>query len=155
MNVYLVQHGESLTKEENPERPLSSKGEADIKKVAAFFSEHQTISVNTIVHSNKPRAQQTAEILAEHINPHIGIKVADGLDPLTDPVQWVHRLNSIEENIMIVGHLPHLSKLASLLLCEEDIKNIVTFQMGGILCLEKGYEDLWSILWMVVPQLFG
>jgi len=155
MKVYLVQHAEALPKEENPERPLSEKGQADIRKVASFVSEHWKISVNSIVHSGKTRAQQTAEILAKYLNPSEGITGSDGLDPLADPVHWKNRLNSSEEDIMVVGHLPHLSKLAALLLCQDDTKNIVTFQMGGILCLEKSGTNSWSILWMIVPQLFG
>jgi len=30
MRVYLVQHGEAVSKEENPDRPLSEKGAADV-----------------------------------------------------------------------------------------------------------------------------
>lgn len=155
MIAYLVQHAEALPREENPERPLSGKGQADIIKVAAFISEHQKISLNTIVHSEKTRAQQTAEILAEYLRPHKGVIYENGLDPLADPVPWVNRLNSSEEDIMVVGHLPHLSRLAALLLCQDETKNVVTFQMGGVVCLERGDEDSWSILWMVVPQIIG
>ncbi len=155
MNVYLVQHGEALSKEENPERPLSEKGKADIRKTASFVSEHLDFSVTSIYHSTKTRAQQTAEILGEHFNPLGGVSSVDGLDPLADPFLWVTRLNSSEEDTMVVGHLPHLSKLAALLLCRDDTKIIVKFQMGGILCLEKGDGGFWSVAWMVVPQLIG
>jgi len=155
MNVYLVQHGEALSKEENPDRPLSAKGKADIRKTASFVSEHLDFSVTSIYHSTKTRAQQTAEILGEYCNPSGGVSSVDGLDPLADPLPWVTRLNSTGEDTMVVGHLPHLSKLAALLLCRDDTKNIVKFQMGGIVCLEKGAEGFWSVVWMVIPQLIG
>ena len=153
MIAYLVQHADALSQEENPERPLSVKGQADIRKVAAFISEHQKIIVNSIVHSGKTRARQTAEVLAEFINSQRGVTSEEGLEPLANPILLVNRLNSTKEDIMVVGHLPHLSKLASLLLCQAETKNIVTFQMGGVLCLERVDEGSWSILWMVVPQL--
>ena len=152
MRAYFVQHAEALSKEENPERPLSEKGRSDIMKVASFVSKHQKILAGLIVHSGKTRAQQTAEILAGFLNPQKGVKYEDGLDPLADPLVWVNRLNSSEEDICLVGHLPNLSKLTSLLLCMDETKEIIRFQMGGIVCLEKA-EKLWSIIWMIVPGI--
>lgn len=37
MRLYLVQHGEALRKEENPERPLSDRGQETVRRVAAFL----------------------------------------------------------------------------------------------------------------------
>ncbi len=152
MKAYFVQHAEALSKEENPERPLSEKGRSDIAKVASFVSKHQKIFAGPIVHSGKTRAQQTAEILASFVNPKRGVKCEDGLVPLADPLIWANRLNSSEEDICLVGHLPHLNKLISLLLYMDETKEIIKFQMGGIVCLEK-VENLWSIIWMIVPDL--
>jgi phosphohistidine phosphatase SixA len=54
---------------------------------------------------------------------------------------------------MIVGHLPFLSKLTSRLLGKEE--EVVNFQQGGIVCLEKMEHLPWRIRWMVVPELLG
>ena len=153
MNVYLVQHAQAKSEQEDPERPLSEKGWSDIKKVAAFVAKKGNISVKDIFHSGKTRAQQTAEVLAEQLNPSMGISETDGLKPLDDPSTWADRLAAKTEDIMLVGHLPHLSKLAALLLCQDAEKEVVEFRMGGIVCLGREESGSWSIRWMITPNI--
>jgi len=153
MRLYLVQHAESKRKEEDPSRPLSEKGEGDIRKVARYAEKHLQIHVRQIVHSGKLRAKQTAEVLAEHIHPEKGVKVAEGLEPLADPKAWISQLAETTEDIMIVGHLPHLSKFATHLLTGDEIKDVVTFRMAGISCLERNESGGWTIRWMITPEI--
>jgi phosphohistidine phosphatase len=153
MNVYLVQHAEAKTKEEDPERPLSEKGWSDIRKVAAFVAKQANINVSYIMHSGKTRAQQTAEVLAEYLNPSEGVKEAEGLAPLDVPSVWAERLAEAKQEMMLVGHLPHMAKLAAHLLSQDEEKKIVGFQMAGIVCLERDGSGNWSVSWMVVPQI--
>lgn len=54
---------------------------------------------------------------------------------------------------MIVGHLPHLSRLASSLLTGRQDAEVVGFQYGGVVCLERT-NDGWKLGWMIVPDLF-
>ncbi|MEE9594620.1 MAG: phosphohistidine phosphatase SixA, partial [Candidatus Hydrothermarchaeales archaeon] len=109
VNLYLVQHGEPKREEEDSDRPLSETGWSEIRKVAAFIAETVNIPVSTIFHSGKTRARQTAEALAKYLNPTEGVKEADGLKPLDDPLIWADRLAETKEDIVLVGHLPHLS----------------------------------------------
>ena len=153
MNLYLVQHAESKSKEEDPERALSDKGLNDITRVAAYVTEHGDMNVRSILHSGKTRARQTAEALAEYLNPPGGVEETDGLAPLDDPSIWADRLAESVEDTMLVGHLPHLSKLASLLLCGDDSNAIVAFQMAGIVCLTRDDPGNWAIRWMLTPQV--
>ena len=48
MNLYLVQHAEALPKQEDPDRPLSAQGRADIEKVARFVAKNGDILVRQI-----------------------------------------------------------------------------------------------------------
>ncbi len=153
MNLYLVQHAEPKREEEDPERPLSKGGWSDIRKVAAFSAETTNIPVSTIFHSGKTRARQTADALAEYLNPREGVKEADGLKPLDDPSIWADRLAETKEDIVIVGHLPYLSKLSAHLICQDENEKIVDFQMGGIVCLGRDDAGIWSAQWMVIPQI--
>jgi len=153
MNLYLVQHAEPKPKEEDPQRPLSEKGWSDIRKVGAFIAEHANIQVSSIMHSGKTRAQQTAEALAEYLNPSEGVKEVEGLKPLDDPAIWAKRLAEIKEDIMLVGHLPHLGKLSAYLLSQDEDKKIIDFQMGGVICLGRDVSGIWSVRWMMIPQL--
>ena len=153
MILYLVQHAEAKQEQEDPERPLSEKGWADIRKVAAFVAEQTNIRVDSIMHSGKTRARQTAEVLAKSLNPPEGIREADGLQPLADPSTWADRLAEVEEDVMLVGHLPHLSKLSAHLLCQDEHQGIIDFQRGGIVCLGRDESGIWSVRWMVIPQI--
>ncbi|MFH1624045.1 MAG: phosphohistidine phosphatase SixA [Pseudomonadota bacterium] len=155
MNVYLVQHAEPKREEEDPERPLSERGWSDIRKLAAFVAQHTNVKVTSIMQSGKTRARQTAEVLAEYLNPSEGVKQVDGLEPLADPSTWAGRLAEREEDIVLVGHLPHLGKLSALLLCQDESKRPVDFQMGGVVCLGRVESATWSVRWMVIPQILA
>jgi len=153
MNLYLVQHAEATPESEDPERRLSEPGWAGIRKMARFAADRLEIRVPRILHSGKARARETAEVLAEALRPQLGVEAADGLDPLADPRVWAGRAADSRENAMLVGHLPHLSKLASLLLCGDEDKPVVAFQMGGIAYLRRDEAGRWSIGWLVVPGI--
>jgi phosphohistidine phosphatase len=152
MFVYLVQHADAKKEEIDPARPLSEKGLQDIKKIASYVSQ-LNIKVYKIFHSSKLRARQTAEILSENLKPIKGISEIDGLAPLDDPNIWAVRLKDIPDDIVLVGHLPHLGKLSSLLLCGNADKNVVSFKMAGIVCLKKDDTGIWSLQWMLTPDV--
>ena len=147
MKVYLVQHAKPKPEEEDPQKPLSEQGRADTQKVAEFA---KNIKVNKIQHSGKLRAQQTAEILGKSLG--VDVVKADSLEPMADTQIWANRLEEQSEDVMLVGHLPHLAKLASQLLTQNQEKPVISFKQGGIVCLEKT-ERGWQVAWMVTPDL--
>jgi phosphohistidine phosphatase len=151
MLIYLVQHGDAKREEEDPSRPLSDKGIKDVKGVASHIS-RLNIGVEEILHSSKLRAKQTAEIMAEKLEIEKGISETDGLAPLDDASIWEERLKKRHDSLMLVGHLPHLGKLASLLLCEGKERNVIAFKMGGIVCLKRDDTGSWSLQWMITPE---
>jgi phosphohistidine phosphatase len=109
--------------------------------------------VARILHSGKKRALETAELFAISINPRAEVNEVGGLKPLDDPRIWYDRILNTEEDTMLVGHLPHLNKLASLLLKGDMEKGSVNFKMGSVVCLENPGEGNWSIEWMVIPAM--
>jgi len=153
MYLYLVQHGEALPKEADPERPLSQEGRAEVKKVASHLAAYSDISVQRIYHSEKLRAEQTAMIIAREL--HLGKRVEEGkeLNPQSLPWGWVERLADIQENVMIVGHLPYLKRLTALLVCQDESKKCVDFTKGGVVCLFRDESGIWSLQWIIVPQI--
>jgi len=50
-----------------------------------------------------------------------------------------------------VGHLPHLSRLTSLLLVGDPTREIVSFRMGAIVCLTRE-EEGWRLKWILTPD---
>ena len=154
MKLYLVQHAEPKRKEEDPSRPLSDKGWKDIKKMAGYAKDYLHINVEQIVHSGKLRAKQTAEVLAEYLTPK-EVMSDENLAPLADPRVWQKNLAKRVKDIMLVGHLPHLGKFASFLLVDNENRNVITFRMSGIVCIEREQESHWIILWMVIPEIIS
>jgi phosphohistidine phosphatase len=149
MLLYLVQHARALEKEEDPERALSEQGWSDVKKMASFVSGSTNVRPAIVFHSGKTRARQTAETLGTSVS----VQPTDGLEPLADPSVWAQRLADIYEDIMLVGHLPHLSRLAGLLLCGEQDRQVVDFRNAGIVCLQRDPSGDWSLRWIMTPEL--
>jgi len=152
MFIYLVQHAEAKSEKEDPSRSLSEKGMNDIKKVASYVSKCN-LNIHTIFHSTKLRAKQTAEVLSEHLKPSVGISEVDGLAPLDDPDIWAQRLKDIPDDVILVGHLPHLDKLASLLLSGDKDKNVISLKMAGIVCIQRTDASSYTLQWMVIPEI--
>jgi len=151
MLLYLVQHGEAKKEEEDPQRGLTEKGQEAVRKMAEHAAK-LNIRVNEIFHSAKLRARQTAMILAEQLKPEKGTDQSDDLLPMDDPDLWAVRLAGMNEDTMLVGHLPFLARLAGLLLCGDKEKTFVDFKTGGIVCLKR-IESRWVLAWMVVPEM--
>ncbi len=153
MHLYLVQHGEAQPKEVDPDRSLTQRGARAVEKVALFLAQRSDIFLDVIYHSGKTRALQTAEILAKRLRPVKGMREGKELNPQSLPWGWVERLKVIEENIMIVGHLPHLNRLTALLICQDESKQCVQFYNGGVVHLERDESGIWTIKWILVPDL--
>jgi phosphohistidine phosphatase len=154
MLIYLVQHADAKKEEEDPARPLSERGMKDIEKVASYVSQ-LGVKIHKIFHSNKLRAKQTAEILTAILKPDKGMSEVNGLAPLDDPNIWATRLKDVPDDIILVGHLPHLARLSSLLLCGNADKNTVSFRMAGIVCLKMDELGVWSLQWMLTPEIIA
>ncbi|MCK9374937.1 MAG: phosphohistidine phosphatase SixA [Syntrophobacterales bacterium] len=152
MFLYLVQHAEANREEEDPTRDLSVKGREDIRKVAQFAGKVQ-VTINRILHSGKTRALRTAEILAAELKPAQGSAATDGLAPLDDPAIWADRLESLDEDLALVGHLPHLARLASRLLCGVQQPGVINFKMGGMVCLKREAPGRWAVEFILIPAL--
>ncbi len=152
MLLYLVRHGKAKSEAEDPSRPLSEKGSQEISRTASYLA-RLNISVNQIFHSGKLRAKQTAEVLSGNLKPINGTLETEGLAPSDDPAIWAERLDEIADPIMLVGHLPHLEKLTTLLLTGNTNRDIVSIKTGGVICLEKDNAGVWSLQWMITPEI--
>jgi phosphohistidine phosphatase len=152
MLLYLVQHAEAMKEEEDPERGLTDKGFRDIARTAVHVQK-LGVRVRLIYHSGKKRAAQTAKVLADYLKPERGATGTGDLAPLDDPSLWSKRIAEMNEDIMLVGHLPYLAKLAGLLLCGDKEKMFVGFRMGGVVCLKRAGDGKWAIEWMIAPEM--
>ena len=153
MKVYLMQHGNAMTKEENPERPLNEQGIQDVEKVSAVLKRRDPApQFSEIRHSGKRRAQETAEIVARFLEQTEKVVAANGLNPNDNVLPIASTLRQEANDLLLVGHLPFLSRLASHLLTGKSDRELIQFQQGGVLCLSR-QENEWKLCWMLIPDL--
>ncbi|MHC4566699.1 MAG: phosphohistidine phosphatase SixA [Planctomycetota bacterium] len=152
MKVYLVRHGDAVSSDVDPQRPLSDQGRAAVHRIALFISPLE-ISVERIWHSGKLRAAQTAEILAGVVSAAKGCSAREGLGPNAGVSTIADELEAYGTDLMIVGHLPFLWNLTSLLAAGRETADIAAFSAGAIACLKRREPGTWQIDWMVTPEI--
>ena len=150
MKLYLMQHGEAKSEAEDPERSLTIRGEEETRKISDA-AKRLGIRPSRIYHSGKKRAEQTAGIIARAFD--LSVQLGQGLNPNDDVRPWVERISGEAEDLMIVGHLPFLEKLASFLVCGDERAKAVTFRYSAIVCLEKKESGKWAVDRMVKPEM--
>ena len=132
MAFYIVQHGLSLPKEQDPEKGLAPQGIEDVKRIAEVARNYR-VPVERILHSQKKRARQTAELIGEVLQPaQVNFKA----------------------NTMVVGHLPFLERLTSFLITGRQDPILFKLQNGGIVCLDRiESSDTPAIKWALMPRV--
>jgi phosphohistidine phosphatase len=152
MQLYLVQHGASKSETEDPQRGLTEEGRRVVEHMAQYLAS-VGVTLERIEHSEKLRARQTAEILAVALQPREGAKQVSGIAPNDDIRPVRERLQKEAHNLMLVGHLPYLSRLVATLLGLERDRIVVEFRMGGVVRLGRDDRGQWTLHWAVIPDL--
>lgn len=150
MRLYLMQHGRAKSKEEDPDRPLTDAGRTEVERVAAIAA-RAGVNVDAVLHSGKTRARQTAELLGSRLGP-ADVEAIEGVSPTDDPGAVAGLLGRSRAPTAVVGHLPHLSRLAGLLLTGSGDREPVEFRNGGLVCLERD-QGRWRLLWALTPDV--
>ena len=154
MKLYLVQHGQAVPKEVDPERPLSEQGREDVRRVATRLGE-AGVRVVRVWHSGKLRATETAGILAGEVCSGKQVEMIKGIQP-NDPVdEFASDADVWGEDTLVVGHLPFMSRLVSLLVAGDSKHELVHYTPGSVVCLQRDDTDRWVISWMLSPGLLG
>ncbi len=161
MKLYLVRHGQAAEPHQDPERGLTDKGKADGGKVGAAVAE-KSVTISRTLHSPKKRARETAEILASFVMADGEVEDTDGLLPDDEPGVWAKRISELAgesegdlmSDLMLVGHLPYMELLTSLLTTGEEHKTSVIFETAAVVCL-KGSGGEWTLEWKVTPGTSG
>jgi phosphohistidine phosphatase len=158
MYFFLVRHGDAKSNLEDTSRPLSDRGKEDVEKIASYFSRLDTRPAG-VHHSGKLRAEQTADIIAETLSLGERMKAVEGLSPNDDVHPLAETLCAEGKSLMVVGHLPFLSRLLSLLVIGDTEPALVKLRAGAIVCLYR--DDAikfpspgngWFIEWFISPE---
>ncbi len=138
MNLYLMRHGLAVERgtpgyDSDGERPLTSKGERKVRRVAEALVKME-VSFDAILSSPLVRAQQTADVLSEEMKARQKVQLTEHLAPggsVRELVNLLQDLSGSPQAILLVGHEPDLGQLAAFLLAGGDGITIV-FKKGGI-----------------------
>jgi len=155
MEIYLMQHGSALPKEQDPEEGLSPDGKASIHASGKALKK-MGITFDVMLSSPKKRSKQTASIVAEEVGfPPEKIVETEKVKAMTHPEETLTILAEYSSNqrILIAGHLPSVAEVASFLLTEGS-KATIEFERGG--CCRIDVEDLPThsghLKWYLIPE---
>ncbi len=149
LRCYLVRHGEAVSAALDPQRPLSAHGRAQVAELGQLALS-RNVTVAEVLHSGILRARQTAEILAGYLQPPGGLRLSVGLLPEDDPECVKIELEAAVEPILLVGHLPFMDRLASLLLRGDRGLSKAEFSPATMVSCAK-IEAMWRIEWQIGP----
>lgn len=152
MRLYLARHGDAVSAEQDPERPLSRIGRREVSKMAAFMTK-AGVSAGRILHSGKRRAAETASIYAKALNDGAATEQMDGLKPNDPPSTLLAMIDTFTTDTLIAGHNPHLSLIAETLLCGGADGAGLDLTTGAVICLRRGDDGAWRLSWMMTPAL--
>jgi len=152
MHLYLIRHADALDGDDDAARPLSAKGRKQIRSIARALREAGAFDAAEIWHSPLRRAHETAVLLAKQLASAAHLTAVEGLTP-DDAVEMIGaKLNERRRTVAVVGHEPHLSALASLMVAGCPTPPRFTMKKCAVLRLDRS-EGGWSVRWHVSPEL--
>jgi phosphohistidine phosphatase len=146
-----MQHGEAKAEGEDPARPLSERGRIEVERVARHAARLR-LGIALVSHSGKLRARQTAELVASRLDPRPRVEEQSGLAPNDDPREIARALGDAGEPRLLVGHLPHLARLLSLLVVGDAARPILAFRMAALVALRREAEGF-RLRFVLPPEL--
>lgn len=142
--IYLVHHAEAVGPEVEPQRPLSAAGRIHAEALAAA-AVARGVKPEVIWHSGKLRARQTAEPFLRLCNPLAEFAAIRGLQPTDSPSSIKDLVTGETREILIVGHMPNLPRVLTLLVTGAESPPL-SFPLHGAIALEATGER-WAERW--------
>lgn len=164
MLLHLVRHAHALAESENPSRPLSSRGRSEAARLARFFAANGCFRPAQIWHSPLLRSRETTDELVRRLGLGEAVIVeTSGLLPEDDPHELAERLELMPKDrgdLALIGHEPHLSTLAALLVRGKASADLFKLRKCAALALESTGRThkrdglhRWRVRWQVAPEL--
>ena len=154
MLIYLIRHAHARAGADDAARPLSARGRRQAAALARWLARRERFAATEIWHSPLVRARETARPLAGRSGPRRQLREIAGLAPDDAPPPVADKLRRVRRSVAIVGHEPHLSALATLLLTGHAGPAAVVLKKGAVLALERTGRH-WQVRWLVSPALLG
>lgn len=158
MRLYFLRHGIAAKRSkfvEDAKRALTPKGREKTAKVVRGLK-RLNVKPDVILTSPLQRAAQTAQIAAEGLGRKNAIRVCDALKPgslLKTLFQEMKPYASAKE-ILLVGHEPTLSEMASELISGNNAVKL-GLKKAGALCVDIAKfppVQTGTLLWFMKPK---
>jgi len=154
--ITLIRHAAAGDAPDDESRPLTASGRAAARRLAEFLKKNDALRGSEVWHSTLVRARETAEILAEHLGRKLTLKEVGGLAPDDPPGAFSRKLAGFRKDLIVVGHNPHLTTLASILIKGQSSMPAVVFDKCAAVALEnygQGNAGDWAVTWCISPEL--
>lgn len=158
MRLFLLRHAEAAPGLPDAERALTKRGRGQIEKLVESLDWSCLADIRSIEHSGLVRARQTAEDLAKLAALRVPLAIRSGMRPADDPRIMARDVVTSREDRLLVGHNPHLARLAGILLGAGTSEVSLVLKKCGFLALERaepvGKElplGRWRLLWLISP----
>ena len=158
MTLYLLRHGiaeDKTVDKPDRDRTLTPRGRARMRR-AAVGLRVLVGHVDEIFTSPYPRAAETAAIAAASLPKGPKPRTLDALAHGTSPMEALRLLRSVAkgEHVMLVGHEPELSRLASLLLTGSIDGMHLDLKKGGCIAIDIRTlaPRVASLAWLATPR---
>jgi len=130
MKIFLLRHTQAAYGVADPDRPLTATGHKMATGLAKFVAHHSGYRFSEIWCSPYLRARETAKpFLHLHGHEH-PLTLMDELVPGGDPEFLVNKLVQAEKPVLVVGHNPHLTRVARRLLGLDHSQSTIVFKKG-------------------------
>jgi phosphohistidine phosphatase len=81
------------------------------------------------------------------------MQVISGIAPMDDVASFAGTL-ALDEDLMLVGHLPFMEKLIAFLVTGQEQSSIFQMQNSGIVCIDADPRTGKPIIkWTLMPQI--
>ncbi|MDD1653308.1 MAG: phosphohistidine phosphatase SixA [Methanomicrobiales archaeon] len=157
MDLYLLRHGKADAAGTGADdaRALTAEGRKEIRRVATWIGSRQ-IPFSLLASSPLLRARETAELMQAALDPRPSLEVWDELAPdsvMEDLVVRIARTDPAGA-LLLVGHEPLLSMLASRIIAGDDRARL-TLAKGGVAKIREvrfGNGITGELHWLLTPR---
>lgn len=153
--LYLVRHAHASDAAEDAARRLSHRGHEQLADVARCLKAAGVFEVDEVWHSPLVRARETAEVIVDRLDLKARLVELAELTPEAAPALVARRLQRTTACVAVVGHEPHLSSLASLLVAGSEDPVVFLMKKASVLALEMAGGGRWAVRWHISPEILG
>jgi len=165
MDIFLLRHGiaaerSSTRYPDDALRPLNARGQEQMRKIARAMR-RLDLGIELILTSPLVRARETAEAAAKELGLNDRIQAEEQLEPAGDfagLLRAIARIDPQPENLLLVGHEPHLSGFLSYLASGGSSLR-AKLKKGGLAKVEAsgpiGSNARATLEWLLPPRLLA